>query len=166
MAHLSPLRPFLVPALLLSASSGFAQSWQWTLTGSGAADALFTGVGPDVVNDIATDVHGNVYVLSTLSGADAQVDGHPVPAENGEVVLSSFRWSRAFGTPSGADHGRSIRTDAGGGVYVAAWLAHNLGSIGTDTTWSWRNLSSFVMKFDTTGAFLWLASSPSFSPAS
>lgn len=164
MAHLSPLRAFLVLALFLPASHGFAQSWQWALSGGGSADALFAGVGPDAVNDIATDVHGNVYVLSTLSGADAQVDGHPAPAENGEVVLSSFRcdgsfrWSRTFGTPSGADHGRSIRTDAADGVYVAAWLAYNLGAIGTDTSWSWNYLSSFVMKFDTTGAFQWLRS--------
>ncbi|MBS1581522.1 MAG: T9SS type A sorting domain-containing protein [Bacteroidetes bacterium] len=164
MAHFFPFRPLLVPILFLYASAGFAQSWSWALTGGGSADALFAGVGPDAVNDITTDAHGHVYVLSTLSGADAQVDGHPVPAENGEVVLSSFRcdgsfrWSRAFGTPLGADHGRSIRTDAEGGVYVAAWLAYNLGGVGTDTTWSWLYLSSFVMKFDSTGAFQWLRS--------
>src|ERR1019366_10260482 len=77
-------------------------SWQWGKRG-GSSDAL-GGVTDEVVQDMATDSHGNVYVLSYVLQTGLNVDGHPITEwGNHDILISSFkcdgtfRWAKDIG---------------------------------------------------------------------
>ena len=138
-------------------------SWQWGKRG-GSSDAGFGGPDESVV-DMATDQHGNIYVLSTVLQTGFNIDGHAVAEWGGyDVSISSFkcdgsyRWSKTIGG-SGDDHGMALRTDTLGGVYVTGYLATHFITIHIDADSAWFTGTSYksfyVAKFDTAGTYKW-----------
>src|SRR5580700_10448212 len=96
----------LFAALVLSVTTSHAQSsWQWGIRG-GSADTYGAGVDETVV-DMATDQHGNIYVVSTVLQTALNVDGHSITGYGGQDILISsfkcdgtFRWAKDIGGSS------------------------------------------------------------------
>ncbi len=128
-----------------------AQQWQW---GKRAQNRT---------KEMAVDNHGNTYVLWSV-GSQANIDGHPVMV-NGSTDIGitsfscdgSYRWTKVIGTTS-PDAGFGIGADTLGGVYVLAQLGSGNSSniyIDDDDTLPPTMKKMMLLKFDTTGNFLW-----------
>ncbi len=159
-------KKLLLTICLLATSISMASaqpSWQWGKRG-GSSDA--SGAGADeTVMDMATDQHGNIYVLSSILQTGANVDGHAVGEwGNYDVSISSFkcdgtfRWSKTIGG-SGNDYGMALRTDTLGGVYVTGFLSTHFITIHIDADSAWGTgtyyQSFYIAKFDTGGNYKW-----------
>jgi hypothetical protein len=140
-----------------------APSWQWGIRG-GSADTY--GAGPDeTVVDMATDQHGNIYVLSTVLQTALNVDGHSVTGYGGQdILISSFkcdgtyRWAKDIGTNTD-DVPLAIKVDTFGYIYMTGALAGGslTRHISTDTTWTSSSYQSlFLLKYDTAGNYKWI----------
>ena len=138
-------------------------SWQWGKRG-GSSDVDGGGNGETVV-DMATDQHGNVYVLSTMMQTGANVDGHAIAEWGGvDVVISSFkcdgtyRWSKTIGGTQD-DHGMALRADTLGGVYVTGFLGTHFVTIHLDVDSTFGTLTTYksfyLLKYDTAGTYEW-----------
>jgi len=141
-----------------------AQSWQWGKRG-GSSDA-----GPnapdETVVDMATDAHGNIYLLSKVQQTGLNVEGNAITTYgNFDVLVTSFkcdgtyRWSKDIGTNS-LDLGVAIKADTVGGVYVTANsdIYYTDLNIDTDTLvhGAAANKQILLVKFDTAGNYKWL----------
>jgi hypothetical protein len=119
---------------------------------------------------MATDPHGNVYVLSYVYESVAgpytfNVAGHTQNAYGlQDISVTSFscngvyRWSKTFGA-KGSDFASSIKADSLGGVYIAGSII-SFGQMGpghfdTDTS-VWTDRTFFIIKYDTAGNYQWL----------
>ena len=154
---------FTCMLLVTGWSYGQTPSWQWGKSGGSASSG---SAGPDeTVIDMATDSHGNIYVLSTVMQTALRVDGHTITAYGAEdVLISSFkcdgtyRWSKNIGS-NNQDLGRALKTDTLGGVYVSGLLTCDFitDHIDVDSSWSGRSYKSiFLLKYDTAGNYKWL----------
>lgn len=139
---------FFLSLITLSAQT---QQWQW---GKRAQNRT---------KEMAIDSHGNTYVLWTL-GSQANVDGHPVSV-NGSTDIGitsfrcdgSYRWTKVIGTTS-SDAGFGVGTDTLGGVYILAHIGSGNASniyIDDDDTLPPTMKKLMLLKYDTTGNFLW-----------
>src|ERR1035437_4309514 len=139
-------------------------SWQW---GKRGGSSSFGSGGPDeTVVDMATDTHGNIYVLSMVMQTGLNVDGHAITGwGNHDVLISSFkcdgtyRWSKIIGS-NNDDYGVALKTDTLGGVYVTGSLYTDFVTDHIDTDTSWVSPSTsfkflFLLKYDTAGNYKW-----------
>ena len=152
--------------LFCSFQIGWGQSpqWQWGKRG-GSWNSSGAGGADDRVTDMATDKHGNIYVLSDVESPGVDVDGHVTPAYGGyDIMLSSFtcdgtyRWSKIIGSNGQDDYGYALKTDTLGGVYVMGTVDANATQlhIDADSTWVGGPLKDFfIAKFDTAGTYKW-----------
>src|ERR1035437_10952072 len=92
----------LISASLFTYQMVYAQSWQWGKRG-GSSDAG-SGGSDETVIDMATDQHGNIYVLSQVMQTGLSVDGHAITGWGYyDILISSFkcdgtyRWSKDLG---------------------------------------------------------------------
>jgi hypothetical protein len=153
--------------LFISIYLGHAQSWQWGRRGGSTDNTLSAGHQPDEsVADMATDQHGNIYVLSIVMQTSLNVDGHPVTGYGDhDILITSFRcdgtyrWSKDMGSAP-MDMGMALKTDTLGGVYITGSMVAYTGDdeyISTDTSWINATYQfNFLAKFDTAGNYKWI----------
>jgi PKD repeat protein len=158
-------KPFLAFLLLFINVQLYAQTahFQWGKRGgSGGSD--FSNTFEHVI-DIATDTHGNVYVLASNSNSLANVDGHSGISVRDKLSLASwdcgghFRWMKTYGSAS-VFNGTAIGVDTLGGVYMTGSTISN-NSLGysyfdADTTLGNTNRKMFIIKYDTSGHYKWI----------
>lgn len=154
----------MILSLYLFPSVYAQQDWQW-------------GKRVEImVNDMAVDNHGNVYVSWELKHTE-NIDGHTIEPfhtiypsitlTNGALTSFScdgtYRWTKVVGGGSYAN-GNKVVTDSLGGVY---WVCYASGQtyqddtlvhIGNDTSINPQRLGKALMliKLDTSGSFKWL----------
>jgi PKD repeat protein len=149
---------------LFACYTTYAQSpsWQWGARG-GSADVGFGGPDESVV-DMATDQHGNIYVLSYVLKTALNVDGHSITGYGGQDILitsfkcdGTYRWAKDIGSNS-TEYPTALKTDTLGGVYVTGALFCDAVTdhISTDTSWSATSFKTlFLLKYDTAGNYKW-----------
>jgi len=123
----------------------------------------FAGPGHDLVDRIAQDAKGNLYLagsfVQSLAFAGQTLTA---PAGSTEVALigldenGAYRWSKAFGTP-GMDAGTSLAVDGAGNVYLAGKVYASVPTL--DFGGGPRPLigewDGFVASFDPSGMHRW-----------
>jgi len=159
---------WLLAAILITITlNSEAQSWQWGKRGGSNG----SGSGADAdekVTDMATDQHGNVYVVAINNPYGmANVDGHMGISTWDRITIASwkcngeFRWMKSFGSGSDA-RGIALGTDTLGGVYIIGGMSSHSSSLGglgyfdTDTVIPSTNKYMYIIKYDTSGNFQWL----------
>jgi PKD repeat protein len=147
-----------------------AQSWQWGRHGGSIGSFNFNP--QEEVIDIATDPHGNVYLITTLytfmrflGGSQNTLYTGPGFGLEGAVLVSydcegSFRWAKTFATtPGGGALADALAVDEVGGVYVATYMRLNVGreaKIDVDTSFTAPLREVVLIKYDTSGVFQWV----------
>ena len=168
---------FAVFLLFISSAISHAQpTWQWGIRGNDGGPVLSNH--RDDVIDMATDLNGSVYMLSTVfyggdvSGLSIAGVANVLGARE-TIVLSSFdcegqyRWHKIIGGTSGPNRATAVKTDTLGGVYVSgnvvAYAAHPDPVTFPDSLFIDRDFVSgstnkglFIAKFDTAGEYQWL----------
>lgn len=154
--------------LLLSPTLLCAQSWQWGR--HGGSTGSIAGGSPEEVVDMATDPHGNVYLVASLNSFDRFINGVQSnlfvgPQYGGTSVLVSFdcngtfRWSKVFATKGRSSEAVAVATDQLGGVYLVndMVMVTNSDSIhlDLDTTFSLASKRWILVKYDTSGVYQW-----------
>lgn len=153
----------------LGTAIAHAQSWQWAKRGGGVLPFNTSGgFYDDRVEDMATDLKGNVYILSYVgctSGSDINIDGNIKKGNDGtDVAISSFRcdgtfrWMKIIGDKSNC-YGLQLKTDTLGGVYISLIYSRrspSLRKIDTDTTLSTTDQTMILLKYDSAGVYKWL----------
>lgn len=156
MKHL----PFLF--IFLIANYCTAQTWQWAV-GGGSSNNLGFADQWERIEDIALDVHGNVYTLGYVRTNDINIGGIPVPGwQYGNVMVNSFscdgslRWSKVIG-PIGPQSGIALRTDSLDGVYfiIETNVSDSLHVDDDTTLWEPSQKSAWLFKYDTSGNLKW-----------
>lgn len=158
---------FLLLIMILPAS---AQSWQWAKSGGGSSSAT-SGAGDryEKVVDIATDEHGNTYLLCNAYEGGLNIDGvSKTSYGRQDIMVASFtcngnlRWAKTIGA-SNNDVPSAIAVDREGHVYVAGNVMppsgppQTVASFDTDTTLDYTNMKRiFLVQYDTSGNFQWL----------
>ena len=157
----------LFVAIILSCNFSYSQSWQWAKSGGSSDNSASVGTGNEEdVYDMATDPHGNIYVLATVQQTGANVDGHTIPTwgDRDNVVLTSFRcdgtyrWSKVLGNNNGGGQPVALKTDPLGGIYIAMGLDnYSAAHFDTDTTvpYSSHFRQFLLIKYDTAGHLKW-----------
>jgi hypothetical protein len=126
------------------------------------------GSGLDAGRDVATDAAGNAYVVGQFSGTadfDPGPGTYPLTATGpGTWAFAakyapdgSLVWARAI-APKPADSLGSVAVDAAGGVYVTGTYAADTDfdpGPGQDVLPALGPVSTFVLKLDTDGNFVW-----------
>jgi PKD repeat protein len=153
-----------ITALLFLTQQLYAQpSFQWGKRGgSGWSDYSYRF---EHVVDMATDPHGNVYVLAENALGVVNVDGQLGISNYDRYSLASwdcegnYRWKKTLGSAAGF-LGFAIGTDTLGGVYLTGTQS-STNPVGytyfdTDTLLGATPKSMFLVKYDTSGVFQWL----------
>ena len=151
---------------LFSFSAASAQNLQWAQRG-GSAQSVSSAQW-ETADDMATDVNGNVYVLSRSAVGTVNVAGQ-TKADNGgrDVVLASFRcdgtlrWWHVIGNPFN-DYAGKLQVDKLDGVYItinpdrthggASTLKSDNDTLGNGVTYKTLHL----IKYDTSGVYKWM----------
>jgi hypothetical protein len=155
--------PFLF-FLIYACNIAHAQTWQWAV-GGGSSNNSAIADQFERIEDIALDVHGNVYTLSNVGTNDINVGGVLVPGWTyGNIMINSFtcdgafRWAKIIG-PIGPRSGIALRTDSLDGVYFI--IDTNVGDslhVDDDTTlWEPSQKSAWLFSYDTSGNLKWFA---------
>ncbi len=123
------------------------------------------------VNDICTDVFGNVYITGyTLSsfiiiGSDTLINGGASGSEMNMFIakydsLGNFQWAKGPHYNNTDDFGFGIASDPSGNVFVSGAFRSSTIAFGIDTLIN--HLSGFddifVVKYDSSGNVLWAKS--------
>jgi hypothetical protein len=135
----------------------------------GEAVWAFDFPGPDdqLVNAVATDAAGNLYVAGQVRGSIA------FGAAAGETLVSAgqydafvakldpsgkFLWGKSLGDATSNQSATAIAVDGGGAVVVGGWLVGSM-SFGAKTlTASGPSVDAFVAKLDAAGSLVWALS--------
>lgn len=157
--------------------------WQWALNG-GSSGAGVSGsswhIYAEQIYDIAIDKNNNYYFVASIAGSNPQLNGQSVIvysniATNNDIFLFSttcdgqVRWSQAIGGGAAFDRAFKIALDSNNNVYVGASVMHGSvnypvhfsptetlpGPPATPTTVSDYFKSTFLVKYDTNGQFIW-----------
>ena len=162
-----------------------AQEWQWGKRGGSTDEIPASSLdNEEHVQAMTTDENGNVYLLSPIGIANADVDGHQKNTyseygggggANIDYVIASFdcsgnyRWSKVIGG-SGSDVLLGLETDGLGHIYTTGRVIRNspgfpvhFGSEGVanDTILPYgsgnqNKASLFVVQYTTEGVMNWL----------
>jgi hypothetical protein len=116
---------------------------EWTLQfGDKASETAYA---------VTVDDDGAIYVAGSTGGVlsgMSSAGSSDIFVRKYDATLSE-QWTRQFGS-SGADYPRSVRTDAGGNVYVFGWVSAALPG---QTALGERD--AFLRKYDSTGTEVW-----------
>jgi hypothetical protein len=94
-------------------SSDGGDTWQMLLTN-------FSVGGDSLVNDVAVDATGNLWVVGAVNGADSTTE-----------IWAMQRWNQAsgwsgpnypYGNPTPRSHARGASADPNGGIFVTGWV--------------------------------------------
>ena len=156
---------FTIGSLLFTLFIANAQtpSWQWGKRGGGPVTG---GTYPDEkVVDMATDSHGNIYVLGQVYQPGVNVDGNTITGWGSrDWLLTSFkcdgtyRWSKDIGGSTSGDIPVAIKTDTLGGVYLVGYVSANVSGgahIDVDATTGYTFQTLLLVKYDTAGVYKW-----------
>lgn len=126
------------------------------------------GPGSDIVNSIAVDLAGNVYITGQFQGTadfDPNAGVFNLTSASGDDtfiskldVSGNFVWAKSIVGGGGNDECRSIALDKAGNTYVAG---HFSNTADFDPNAGIYNLSAaggaigFVLKLDSSGNFIW-----------
>lgn len=158
-----------VAALLLGAaclstlSTTTASAW----TDPVAKVAFWGGIAQDEANAVTQDSAGNVYTVGVFAQT---TDFDPGPgtaamtAAGGRDVFiqkldvnGNFLWAQRFGCSGWFNDGNSVALDAGGNVYVVGDFGGmcDFDPTAGVTTLASTSASTFIVKLDANGAFVW-----------
>jgi len=158
----------LMGCTALLATAAHAQQFRWGING-GSIDA-----GPialtERVSNMASDVHGNIYVTSPVYKNNIKVAGTPLSQQGHDyqftdILLTSLdcngghRWSKVIGGIPG-DDAPFVKVSAQGQVYLAGYVTKNNAQpidFDSDTTLAGAGFQTiFIAQYDTLGHFKWL----------
>ena len=155
----------LISYFLFSFSPINAQNLQWVQRG-GSAQSVSSAQW-ETADDMATDVNGNVYVLSRSAVGTVNVAGQ-TKADNGnrDVVLASFRcdgtlrWWHLIGNPFN-DYAGKLQVDKMDGVYITVNpdRTHGANTFRSDNDTLGNGVvykTLHLIKYDTNGLFKWM----------
>lgn len=176
---------WLIFSFLFISLLGYAQpyQWQWAInggsSGAGLSGASWT-IYSEQIYDIAIDQNNNYYYVASITGSNPQLNGQPVTeyGNNGngnDIFLFSttcdgtVRWSQAIGGGAAFDTAYKIALDSNNNLYVGASVMRGVinkpvhfsptealpGPPATPTTVSDYFKSTFLVKYDTSGQFIW-----------
>lgn len=157
-------------AIIIFLNNSHAQSYKWVI-GGGSTSSLAYSTDWEQVTYMCTDANRNLYVTTTMGDDNITADtfymahafnptccgGTPRPhifiasyAPNGKIrwgkLLDAQYLSRCYG----------IESDGKGSIYVVGYLYGNNKHLGYDTVITSDNLTSFIVKYDTSGNFKWI----------
>lgn len=149
--------PTLVAAQTIGTHDWAKRGGAWAKVIPGASVA-----GTDNVTDMATDKHGNVYVLASNLGK-VNIDGHiAAPDSNARFSLASwdcngaFRWMKII---SGIAWVYYLAADTSEGVYIAGGygdgLATDTAYFDTDTAIANAHIGLYIIKYNSSGVMQW-----------
>jgi hypothetical protein len=164
--ELTMKKPLTCFCLLFVATTACTQSWQWSVRGGGFSDG--SNVTPEEsVMDMATDPHGNVYIIGRIEASGNPTLGNALLTTYGnrDVLIASYtcsgalRWKKVIGGISN-DYPVAVRADSSGHVYVTGTNTtvntHNV-HFDSDSTQAAGNYKSlYLVQYDTSGVFRWL----------
>ncbi len=150
--------------LTLNNTSANSQSFQW-LSRIGGPSYDPSPLRPDeLVNDVATDEQGNVYVCGRTRN-NSNINGIPFNTYGGnDIYLAKFDcngslvWVKVAGNPDDGDNGISLALDGLGSIYITGnILGDDLTRPITffDTVLHVNVNGMFLAKLDTSGNFIW-----------
>jgi hypothetical protein len=122
-----------------------------------------SGAGNDRGNGIAVDDAGNVYVTGTFSDTLTLGTTNLVSAGGSDAFMLKYDraghvlWAKRAGGP-GNDAGTAVAVDPFGSVYFSG-IATNLVSF-DGIAWTNATSQSFMAKYDSSGALLWVRTNP------
>jgi len=147
-----------------------AQNYKWA-TGGGSSSSLMYSTDWEQITHMFTDANRNIYITTTMGDDDITADtfymahafnptccgATPTPhifiasyTPNGKIrwgkLLDAQYFSRSYG----------IAYDNAGSIYTIGYLYGNNKHIGYDTVITSTNLTSFIIKYDTSGKFKWI----------
>lgn len=137
--------------------------WKWGRNGGSQINNFNDNT--EFVYDMASDKHGNIYVIAKVYADELHVDGTPVAGQGEKDVLltsfkcdGSYRWSVVIGGDEFDDVASAVKTDTLGGVYVCGNVTMLTGTPGHfgDTMVDNTVKSLYLVKFDTNGVYQWL----------
>lgn len=154
----------------------FSQSFQWAKRGGGIDQLSNDWITPqESVYSIVTDSNKNIYVLSSVSQTDLNVDGHPKTNFGDNITKidymvasfacdGSYRWSKVFGG-GGSETIQNLQIDAQNNLYVAGQFGtcaditeNNPPRIDNDVVYSQTPADcsiTFLSKFNSNGVMQW-----------
>ncbi|WP_118976692.1 T9SS type A sorting domain-containing protein [Taibaiella koreensis] len=160
--------------LFIAAASARAQQGKWVVGGGSPLTPPPTSNAFDLAKEIATDEHGNVYMLTEFMGSgNLVIDTITFPVQSGissqyqaKTALLSFncdgriRWGKVL---EGTNHTRFTGLACrNGNVYIAGSApgggAANMRYFGPDSTMSANFYASWLIKYDTSGHYQWMRS--------
>ena len=137
-------------------------SWLWAkrFVSQYQADAV------TIVQALAVDGGGDVYVCGQMDGTGALLDTLPLPAvsPDGDIVVAKLStngtvlWARAYGSP-GFDRARTLALDAAGNAYVTGNFTGATLPLGSTILTRQGLEDAFIAKLDAQGNALWARSS-------
>ena len=177
-------RILLLLVLCLGTLTLQGQGFQWLQNGGGTNSLTGSSYyDKEQVIDIATDSQRNVYVVSTVSMLNAQVNGLPIttfevnPNDTDFVIASyscdgTYRWHKVFGG-GGSDFPAGIEVDSQDNVYVVGYFEEcqeplsdpnfAIPQIGGTSGIDYTSTNSptacqraFMAKFNSNGVFQWI----------
>jgi hypothetical protein len=155
-------------ALVVIASSAyFPSAHAWNNSTFGVLN--LSGIGGDNLYGIATDPSGNIYMSGYTSN---QIDVDPSPtssvtlttAGSADVFVAKYTsagdliWGKSFGG-STAEYPYGMDVDSSGNVYITGTFQNTVDfdpSAATANLTSKGNADIFIVKFSTSGNFLWV----------
>ncbi|SEH53719.1 Por secretion system C-terminal sorting domain-containing protein [Paenimyroides aquimaris] len=173
---------WLIFSFLFISLSGYAQNyqWDWGLTGGGSTGEIGWNYQAEQIFDIAIDSNNNYYFLAKIKNGSPQLNGQPVtvygnPQGGNDIFLFSttssgtVRWSQTIGGGGLFDAAYKIALDSNNNVYVGTTLSvanankpvHFSptealpGTAASPSTFSDYFKTTFLVKYDTNGQFVW-----------
>ena len=154
---------FLGAACMSTFSSTGASAW----TDPVAKVAVGGGIGQDEANSVTQDSAGNIFtagVFAKTTDFDPGPGTAAMTAAGGRDAFvqkldanGNFLWAQRFGCSGWFNDGYSVALDSSGNVYVVGDFGGTCDFDPTAgvTTLSSTSLSTFIVKLDTNGAFVW-----------
>lgn len=147
-----------------------AQNYKWT-TGGGSTSSLMYSTDWEQVTYMCTDANRNVYITATMGDDNITADtfymahafnptccgATPRP----HIFIASYnpdgkiRWAKLLDAQY-LSRCYGIAYDGLGNIYTIGYLFGNNKHLGYDTVITSANLTSFIVKYDTSGRFKWV----------
>ena len=157
--------------------------WQWAIKGGSSGAGVSSGgwhIYAEQIYDIAIDNNNNYYFVASIAGSNPQLNGQSVRVYNNiatsnDIFLFSttcdgqVRWNQAIGGGAAFDRAFKIALDSNNNIYVGASVMHGSvnypvhfsttealpGPPATPTTVSDYYKTTFLVKYNTNGQFIW-----------
>jgi hypothetical protein len=146
------------------------QTFQWLNRVGGPSYDPAANRPDEIVNDIATDAQGNVYICGRVRNL-SNINGHALNTYGGNDIFvakldcsGNLVWVKVAGSQVGErDHGNSLVLDGLGHIYITGWISGQDDPGGPfdspihffDTIYHMSTQSMFLAKLDTSGNFIW-----------